>query len=292
MKKDFGLNVETFLGCDKTIEEARIVLFGAPFDSTTSYRPGARFASRTMRAESYGLETYSPYQDLDLDDAAVFDGGDLELCFGDTSRALEEITAYTRRILKLGKLPLMIGGEHLVTLGAVRAVAEQYPDLCVIHFDAHADLRDDYLGVNLSHATVMRRVWEVVGDGRIYQFGIRSGERAEFEWGRAHFATRRFDFEGLEEVVSSLKGRPVYFTLDLDVLDPSCFPGTGTPEAGGVTFQQLFDAVMKVGSLDIVGADLNELSPMLDASGASTAAALKILRELLLRLESKYLIAK
>lgn len=292
MKKDFGLNVETFLGCDKTIEEARIVLFGAPFDSTTSYRPGARFASRTMRAESYGLETYSPYQDLDLDDAAVFDGGDLELCFGDTSRALEEITAYTRRILKLGKLPLMIGGEHLVTLGAVRAVAEQYPDVCVIHFDAHADLRDDYLGAKLSHATVMRRVWEIVGDGRICQFGIRSGERAEFEWGRVHVATRRFDFEGLEEVVSSLKGRPVYFTLDLDVLDPSCFPGTGTPEAGGVTFQQLFDAVMKVGSLDIVGADLNELSPMLDASGASTAAALKILRELLLRLESKYLIAK
>ena len=287
MKKDFGLNVETFLGCDKTIEEARIVLFGAPFDSTTSYRPGARFASRTMRAESYGLETYSPYQDLDLDDAAVFDGGDLELCFGDASRALEEITAYTRKILKLGKLPLMIGGEHLVTLGAVRAVAEQYPDVCVIHFDAHADLRDDYLGAKLSHATVMRRVWEIVGDGRIYQFGIRSGERAEFEWGRVHVATRR-----LEEVVSSLKGRPVYFTLDLDVLDPSCFPGTGTPEAGGVTFQQLFDAVMKVGALDIVGADLNELSPMLDASGASTAAALKILRELLLRLESKYLIAK
>lgn len=292
MKTDFGLNVETFLGCDKTIEEARIVLFGAPFDSTTSYRPGARFASRTMRAESYGLETYSPYQDLDLDDAAVFDGGDLELCFGDASRALEEITAYTRKILKLGKLPLMIGGEHLVTLGAVRAVAEQYPDVCVIHFDAHADLRDDYLGAKLSHATVMRRVWEIVGDGRICQFGIRSGERAEFEWGRVHVAMRRFDFEGLEEVVSSLKGRPVYFTLDLDVLDPSCFPGTGTPEAGGVTFQQLFDAVMKVGSLDIVGADLNELSPMLDASGASTAAALKILRELLLRLESKYLIAK
>ncbi len=227
-----------------------------------------------------------------MDDAAVFDGGDLELCFGDASRALEEITAYTRKILKLGKLPLMIGGEHLVTLGAVRAVAEQYPDVCVIHFDAHADLRDDYLGAKLSHATVMRRVWEIVGDGRIYQFGIRSGERAEFEWGRVHVAMRRFDFEGLEEVVSSLKGRPVYFTLDLDVLDPSCFPGTGTPEAGGVTFQQLFDAVMKVGALDIVGADLNELSPMLDASGASTAAALKILRELLLRLESKYLIAK
>ena len=289
MKMDFQLNTETFLGCDKTFEEARIVLFGAPFDSTTSYRPGARFASRTMRAESYGLETYSPYQDLDLEDAAVFDGGDLELCFGDASRALEDITAYTRSILKNGKLPLMIGGEHLVTLGAVRAVAEQYPELCVFHFDAHADLRDDYLGAKLSHATVLRRVWEIVGDGRIYQFGIRSGERAEFEWGRTHVATHRFDFEGLEEVVASLNDRPVYFTLDLDVLDPSCFPGTGTPEAGGVTFCQLLDAVMKVGALHIVGCDINELSPMLDASGASTATALKVLRELLIRLEAEHI---
>lgn len=285
MKLD-KMNIETFLGCDKTFEQARIVLFGAPFDSTTSYRPGARFASRTMRAESYGLETYSPYQDLDLEDAAVFDGGDLELCFGDTNRALEDITAYTREILQCGKLPLMIGGEHLVTLGAVRAVAEKYPDLRVIHFDAHADLRDDYLGARLSHATVLRRVWDIVGDGKIYQFGIRSGERAEFEWGRQHVSTHKFDFEGLDEVVEALQGKPVYFTLDLDVLDPSCFPGTGTPEAGGVTFVQLLDAVMKVGALDIVGCDINELSPMLDASGASTATALKVLRELLLRLEA------
>lgn len=281
-----NMNIETFLGCDKTFEQARIVLFGAPFDSTTSYRPGARFASRMMRAESYGLETYSPYQDLDLEDAAVFDGGDLELCFGDANRALDDITAYARRILENGKLPLMIGGEHLVTLGAVRAVAEKYPEVHVIHFDAHADLRDDYLGAKLSHATVLRRVWDIVGDGKIYQFGIRSGERAEFEWGRQHVTTRRFDFEGLEKVVESLRGVPVYFTLDLDVLDPSCFPGTGTPEAGGVTFVQLLDAVMKVGGLDIVGCDINELSPMLDASGVSTATALKVLRELLLRLEA------
>lgn len=282
-----GRNIETFLGCDKNFEEARIVIFGAPFDSTTSYRPGTRFASRTMRAESYGLETYSPYQDMDLDDAAVFDGGDLELCFGDTNMALSEITAFTQEILNNDKLPLMIGGEHLVTLGAVRAVAKKYPDLHVIHFDAHADLRDDYLGVKLSHATVLRRVWELVGDGRIYQFGIRSGERAEFEWGKQHVVTRRFDFKGLEDVIEKLKGKPVYFTLDLDILDPSCFPGTGTPEAGGVTFLQLLDAIWKVGELHIVGCDMNELSPPLDTSGASTATALKVLRELLLKLEEK-----
>ncbi len=282
-------NIETFLGCDKEYDAARIVLFGAPFDSTTSYRPGTRFASRTMRAESYGLETYSPYQDLDLEDAAVFDGGDLELCFGDTEKALEEITAYTEKILADGKLPLMIGGEHLVTLGAVWAVAQKYPDLHIIHFDAHADLRDDYLGARLSHATVLRRVWDIVGDGRIYQFGIRSGERAEFAWGRQHVHTHKFGFAGLEETVAALEGKPVYFTLDLDVLDPSCFPGTGTPEAGGVSFLQLLEAVLQVGTLDIVGCDINELSPPLDASGASTATALKVLRELLLKLEERYI---
>ncbi len=282
-------NVETFLGCDAEFDEARIVIFGAPFDSTTSYRPGTRFASRTMRAESYGLETYSPYQDLDLEDAKVFDGGDLELCFGDAGLALDDISSFTKKVLAGGKLPLMIGGEHLVTLGAVRAVAEKYPDLHVIHFDAHADLRDDYLGARLSHASVLRRVWDIVGDGRIFQFGIRSGERAEFEWGKEHVSTHKFDFEGLGETVGKLKGKPVYFTLDLDVLDTSVFPGTGTPEAGGVTFLQLLDAVLKVGELNIVGCDINELSPPLDASGASTTVALKVLRELILKLEEKYI---
>lgn len=282
-------NIETFLGCDKEFDDARIVIFGAPFDSTTSYRPGTRFASRTMRAESYGLEAYSPYQDLDLEDALIFDGGDLELCFGDTNCALDDISEYTMKVLDSGKIPLMIGGEHLVTLGAVRSVAKKYPDLHVIHFDAHADLRDDYLGAKLSHATVLHRVWDIVGDGKIYQFGIRSGERAEFEWGKAHVTTRKFDFEGLEKVIESLKGKPVYFTLDLDVLDPSVFPGTGTPEAGGVTFVQLLEAILKVGELNIVGCDINELSPLLDASGASTAVALKVLRELLLKLEEKHI---
>lgn len=275
-------NVETFLGCDSEFSESKIVIFGAPFDSTTSYRPGTRFASRHMRAESYGLETYSPYQNLDLEDAKIFDSGDLELCFGDTSLALEDITERTREILNADKLPFMIGGEHLVTLGAVRAVYEKYPDLYVIHFDAHADLRDEYLGANLSHASVMHRVWDMVGDGKIFQFGIRSGERAEFEWGKEHVQTQLFDFEGLEKVIKKLKGKNVYFTIDLDVLDPSVFPGTGTPEAGGVTFNALKDAILKVAQLNIVGMDINELSPMLDASGASTATALKVMRELLL----------
>ncbi len=275
-------NVETFLGCENEFEESRIVIFGAPFDSTTSYRPGTRFASRTMRAESYGLETYSLYQNKDLEDILVFDAGDLELCFGDANLALRDIENMTASILDREKLPLMIGGEHLVTLGAVRAVSKKYKDLHILHFDAHADLREEYLGASLSHASVLRRVWEIVGDGKIYQFGIRSADRTEYEWGKKHVTTRLFDFQGLEEVIRRLEGKPVYFTLDLDVLDPAVFPGTGTPEAGGVTFQELLEAILKVGRLNIVGCDINELSPPLDISGASTATALKVLRELLL----------
>lgn len=277
-------NIETFLGCDSDYDQAKLVLFGAPFDSTTSYRPGTRFASRTMRAESYGLETYSPYQDSDLCDAQVFDGGDLELPFGSPKRALDAIEATAAGILKDGKLPVMIGGEHLVTLGAIRAAVKQYPGLHVVHFDAHADLREDYLGEQLSHATVLRRVWELVGDGRIHQFGIRSGDRAEFIWANEHVNMTKFIFDGLSKTVESLKGKPVYLTLDLDVLDPSVFPGTGTPEAGGVGFLDLLEAIKKVSALDIVGCDINELSPMYDPSGASTAVALKVLRELLLAL--------
>ncbi len=275
-------NVETFLGCDASFEEAEIVIFGAPFDATTSYRPGTRFASRTMRAESYGLETYSPYQDKDLAEIHVFDGGDLELPFGNVPAALSMIRETAKKILDFGKLPCMIGGEHLVTLGSVEAVYEKYPDLHVIQFDAHTDLRNEYLGEKLSHATVIRRVWDMLGDGRITQFGIRSGEKAEFEWAKEHTNLRKYNFEGLEETIQSLKGHPVYFTLDLDVLDPSVFPGTGTPEPGGVNFMELLNAVIKVMSLNIVGVDINELSPPYDQSGASTAVACKILREMLL----------
>lgn len=276
-------NIHTFIACDSDYEESKIVIFGAPFDSTTSFRPGTRFASSAIRNESFGIETYSPYCDKDLLDTKIFDGGDLELCFGNSRQALDDISAFTSDILNDGKIPFMIGGEHLVTLGAVEAVFKKYPDLNIIHFDAHTDLRDDYLGEKLSHASVIRRCHDLLGDGRIFQFGIRSGDRTEFEWSKqGHTFLNKFDFRGLEKVIEELDGKPVYFTLDLDVLDPSCFCGTGTPEAGGVTFRELLSAVTKVANLNIVGLDMNELSPIYDQSGASTALACKLLREILL----------
>lgn len=277
-------NVETFIGCESSFEEASIVLYGAPFDSTTSFRPGARFGPAAMRHESFGLETYSPYQDRDLMDISVFDSGDLELCFGSSEMALADIEKRAEEILEADKFPLLLGGEHLVTLAAVRAVAAKYPDLHIIHFDAHADLRDDYLGARLSHACVLRRCHDLLGDGRIHQFCIRSGEREEFRFAAQHTDFHPLSFEGLEETVRELKEKnvPIYFTIDLDCLDPAAFPGTGTPEAGGVTFLELLEAIRMVAQGNVVGADVNELAPMLDASGVSTATACKVLRELLL----------
>jgi len=287
-------NIETFLGCDNDYEESEIVIFGAPFDSTTSYRPGTRFASKAMRSESFGIETFSPYQSMDLLDVPVFDGGDIELSFGSPERALRQIEDFAKEIYVDQKVPVMIGGEHLVTLGSVRQAVRAYPNLYILHFDAHADLRDDYLGERLSHACVMRRSWELVGDGRIFQFGIRSGDRTEFAWseeaglgGFRHVDTNKFSFKYLQSALELLDGKNVYFTIDLDVLDPSVFPGTGTPEPGGVSFMELLDAVISVtrSNVNIVGCDINELAPVYDQSGVSTAAANKILRELLIGID-------
>ena len=279
-------NVETFIGCDADYKTADTVLFGAPYDCTTSFRPGTRFASAAMRRESYGLELYSPYQGKELTDRRIFDSGDIELPFGAPEPALKMIEKRAAAVLKDGKRPFMLGGEHLVTLGAVRAAVKKFPDLHILHFDAHADLRDDYLGQKLSHACVLRRCHELVGDGKIYQFGIRSGDKSEFVWGKEHVFTRLFDFEGLLNAFVTLSLVPVYLTVDLDVLDPSVFPGTGTPEPGGVSFDALRKAVTDAcRTLNVVAADVNELSPHYDASGASTAVACKIVREMLIALK-------
>lgn len=280
-----------FISCDSSFFDAKICIFGVPYDCTTSYRPGARFGPASIRSESYGIETWSPYQNRDLEDCAICDCGDLETPFGPPQPMLEMVRQKTEEILKAGKLPFMLGGEHLITLGAVRACAKQHPNLHIIHFDAHADLRQEYLGQELSHATVMRRCYDILGEGRIFQFGIRSGDREEFAFVTSHSTCQnKFDFAALPQVLETInqlsdnkKPVPVYFTLDLDVLDPSEFPGTGTPEAGGVTFRALLDAILLIGQkCRLVGCDMMELAPNLDVSGRSTALACKLLREMLL----------
>ena len=277
-----------FIGCDRTFADAKVVLFGAPYDSTTSFRPGTRFGPNAMRMESFGIETYSMLLDRDLlDDTSVFDSGDIELPFGNQERSLAMIEERADEIVAAGKIPFLLGGEHLVTLGAVRAVVKKYPDLRIVHFDAHADLREDYLGNPLSHACVLRRCHDLLGDGRIFQFGIRSGTRDERQFMRdGHVTTELFSDTTLADVVESIgPDVPVYLTVDMDVLDPSEFPGTGTQEAGGFRYPQLVADVRKIfAKLNVVGLDNVELNPGLDSSGRSTALACKFLREELLSL--------
>lgn len=272
-----------FIGAESDYSSADIVLFGAPYDSTTSFRPGGRFGPQTMRVESFGIETYSPYQDRDLEDLRVHDAGDLELPFGAPEPVLDMVEAKAAAILADGKMPVLLGGEHLVTLGAVRAAAKRFPDLRIIHFDAHADLREAYLGNPLSHACVLRRCHDLLGDGRIWQFGIRSGTRDEFAFMKAgHVVTEPFSLKTLPQI-SFPAGTPAYLTVDLDVLDPAEFPGTGTPEAGGVRFADLRTALMDVfARFNVVAFDNVELAPSLDPTGRSTALACKLLREELL----------
>ena len=275
-------NISTFIGFDNEYDESKIVVFGAPFDGTTSFRPGARFAPEVIRRESYGLETYSPYLEKDLEDYKIFDGGDLEFSFGNPMSTLDIIYKYTSKVLKDDKIPFMVGGEHLISYGSIKAIHEKYPDLHVIHLDAHTDSRDEYMGEKYSHATVIRRCWDFLGDGKIYQFGIRSGSKEEFVWSKDHTYMEKYSMNTLNEIVDKLKNVPVYITIDLDILDPSIFCGTGTPEPGGITFKEIMNGIKEFEKLNVVGGDIVELSPNYDTSGASTATACKILREFVL----------
>ncbi len=272
-----------FLGCDSSFASSEIVIFGAPYDGTTTFRPGTRFAPSAMRMDSIGIETYSPYFDADITDHAINDYGDLDLPFGSPQKALDMISETVKYIFESNKKPLMIGGEHLVSLPAIEQAVKKYPDLKIIHFDAHTDLREDYLGEALSHSSVIRRAWDILGDNRIWQFGIRSGTREEFYWSKeGHTSMCLHNFDTLVNAVKEIGSSPVYLTIDLDILDPSSFPGTGTPEAGGVSFLDLIGALKTISALNLIGADIVELSPHYDHSGSSTALACKVLREVIL----------
>jgi agmatinase len=278
----------SFQSCKSEYEDSDVVIFSVPMDWTTSFRPGTRFAGNQVRVDSFGIEWYSPYRDMNLKDVKTSDIGDLELPIGDVENSLDIVYQTTKTILNDGKKSMMIGGEHLVTLPVLQAYYEKYPNLHVIHLDAHTDLRESFFGRELSHATFMFHAHKFLGDGKIFQFGIRSGDKHEFEWAKTHITQRKFDFVGLDEVVKQLKDVPVYITIDIDVLDPSVAPGTGTPEPGGMQYKDLLWAFDQFEQLNhIVGADLVELSPYLDPSGATNAVAVKTVRELTLLLHKR-----
>lgn len=274
-----------FIASSDDYESAQAVVYGMPMDFTVSFRPGSRFGPGRIREVSVGLEEYSPYLDRSLDEICVFDAGDLPLPFGNAARSLDMIGDYVAQLLADDKFPLGLGGEHLVTWPIVQAVHAKHPDLALIHIDAHADLREEYEGEALSHSTPVRKIAELLGGRNVYQFGIRSGTREEFRYAREHLNFHPFDvLEPLERRLPELAGRPVYVTIDIDVLDPSAAPGTGTAEAGGITNKELLAAVHAIARSEaqVVGADLVEVAPVYDPSEQTQIAAAKLVREMLL----------
>lgn len=277
---------KVFIASSPEYETSQAVLFGMPMDDTTSFRPGARFGPARIREVSVGLEEYSPYLDRELSQVRYFDAGDLPLPFGNPARSLEMIGQFVAKVLEDKKFPLGLGGEHLVTWGILPEVAKRFPDLCLIHIDAHADLRQEYEGEELSHATPIRKACQLLGPERIYSFGVRSGTREEFHFARTsgmHF----YPFEvarPLKEALPALVGKPVYVTIDIDVLDPAYAPGTGTAEAGGISSAELIETIVLLAKADvrIVGADLVEVAPVYDPTEKTQIVAAKVVREILL----------
>lgn len=274
-----------FLGFNSNYDDSSVVFMGIPFDGTASFRPGSRFAPESVRSYSHHLETYSPYQDQDIEDISVFDAGDLIIPLGNTKNTLSLIETKTTEILSDGKKIFACGGEHLISYPIVKAYVNRYPNLHVIHIDAHTDLREQYRGEKLSHASVIKLVSQKVNPKKIYQYGIRSGEKEEFVWGRQNTNFFPYSLAKLKNI-NIAKTTPVYLTLDVDVLDPAYLPGTGTPEPGGVTFNELLEALLSLNGFNIVGADIVELAPDYDSSGASTKATSKLIREIVLLLSN------
>ena len=286
MRFDEAYSGNVFIKSKQNYEKAQAVIYGMPMDWTVSYRPGSRFGPQRIREVSIGLEEYSPYLDRELDDVNYFDAGDIPLPFGNAAKSLELIGDYIRQLLQDGKIPVGMGGEHLVSWPVMQAVADKYDNLAIIHMDAHTDLRVEYEGEPLSHSTPIRKIAEYIGPKNVYSFGIRSGMKEEFDWAKENgMQIAKFEvLEPLKEVLPTLEGRPVYVTIDIDVLDPAHAPGTGTVDCGGITSRELLASIHAIANsgVNVVGFDLVEVAPIYDQSEQTANTASKLMREMLL----------
>lgn len=286
MRFDEAYQGNMFIKSHQNFEESQVVLYGMPMDWTVSFRPGSRFGPARIREVSVGLEEYSAYLDRELEEVKYFDAGDIPLPFGNAQRSLDMIEDFVDQVLAAGKFPLGMGGEHLVTWPVIKAMYKKYPDLAIIHMDAHTDLREEYEGEPLSHSTPIRKAAGLIGPTNVYSFGIRSGMKEEFQWAKeVGMHISKFEvLEPLKEVLPKLAGRPVYVTIDIDVLDPAHAPGTGTVDAGGITSKELLASIHEIArsNVNVVGADLVEVAPVYDVSEQTANTASKLLREMIL----------
>jgi agmatinase len=286
MRFDEAYSGNVFIKSHPSYEESSVVLYGMPMDWTVSYRPGSRFGPARIREVSIGLEEYSAYLDRELEEVKYFDAGDIPLPFGNPQRSIDMIEDYIDQLLADGKIPFGMGGEHLVSWPVMKAVAKKNPDLAIIHMDAHTDLREEYEGEPLSHSTPIRKIAEHIGPENVYSFGIRSGMKEEFQWAKENgMHISKFEvLEPLKEILPTLEGRPVYVTIDIDVLDPAHAPGTGTVDCGGITSKELLASIHAIAhsGVNVIGADLVEVAPVYDPSEQTANTASKLIREMLL----------
>ncbi|MFU2016396.1 agmatinase [Peribacillus butanolivorans] len=286
MRFDEAYSGNVFIKSHPSFEESEAVLYGMPMDWTVSFRPGSRFGPTRIREVSIGLEEYSPYLDRELEEVKFYDAGDIPLPFGNPQRSIDMIEKFVDGVLDAGKFPLGMGGEHLVTWPVIKAMYKKYPDMAIIHMDAHTDLREDYEGEPLSHASIIRKSAELIGPKNVYSFGIRSGLKEEFQWAKENgMHISKFEvLEPLKEVLPKLAGRPVYVTIDIDVLDPAHAPGTGTVDCGGITSKELLASIHEIArsEINVVGCDLVEVAPIYDPSEQTANTASKLIREMLL----------
>ncbi|MDM5361378.1 agmatinase [Peribacillus sp. RS7] len=286
MKFDEAYSGNVFIKSHPVFEESEAVLYGMPMDWTVSFRPGSRFGPTRIREVSIGLEEYSPYLDRELEEVKFFDAGDIPLPFGNPQRSIDMIEKFVDSLLDAGKFPMGMGGEHLVTWPVIKAMYKKYPDMAIIHMDAHTDLREDYEGEPLSHASIIRKSAELIGPKNVYSFGIRSGLKEEFQWAKENgMHISKFEvLEPLKEVLPQLAGRPVYVTIDIDVLDPAHAPGTGTVDCGGITSKELLASIHEIArsEINVVGCDLVEVAPIYDPSEQTANTASKLIREMIL----------
>ncbi|MBK5461172.1 agmatinase [Peribacillus sp. TH27] len=286
MRFDEAYSGNVFIKSHPSFEESEAVLYGMPMDWTVSFRPGSRFGPTRIREVSIGLEEYSPYLDRELEEVKFYDAGDIPLPFGNPQRSIDMIEKFVDGVLDAGKFPLGMGGEHLVTWPVIKAMYKKYPDMAIIHMDAHTDLREDYEGEPLSHASIIRKSAELIGPKNVYSFGIRSGLKEEFQWAKENgMHISKFEvLEPMKEVLPQLAGRPVYVTIDIDVLDPAHAPGTGTVDCGGITSKELLASIHEIArsEINVVGCDLVEVAPIYDPSEQTANTASKLIREMLL----------
>jgi len=261
---------------------SRVVILGIPLDRTSSFMPGTRFGPDAARAGSVNIESFSPYLRRDAAELPIHDAGNLELSYDTPTRHLELIASAARDNHAAGRRQLAIGGEHTITPAIVQALARAHPDLCVIHFDAHSDLRDTFQGEKWCHATAMRRVLDYVPRDRLFQLGIRSFSRAE-----EMTAANVYPFDVLapvKEVARAVGARPTYVTLDVDVLDPGVMPEVQTPQPGGCSFRDLAESLSALSKLSVVGADLVEFCPRSAFPSTFSPVVAELARELAITL--------